>query len=468
MGLALAIGGAGAAVFYADSVQGTAPALAILSPPGAGYDATNVALYTASGAAVTVTRASTQSCQNAAGSIATVAANKPCVADGALLVEPGATNLLLQSDDIASASWIAAATPIRTANTWDYGTGSAIGDTLADDDAAAAEAIYQVHLFTSPTAFTASAYAREGDTGTTRNRVEVALYSNSTGTYAVSCAFTDLDATTKRKTCTGTPTLPAAWVASTAYALNTLARPTTPNGHWYKVTMAGTSAAGEPTWCTTAACPVTDGTVTWTQQGQTGVESIFWVSRSVADTGSVRLGCVMTETGSVATSCIPTTTTTASRAAPQTTTANPLTASDTSRFCVSATLGSPFRATNVTHGIIASGTTWGTANTFGLYLEPDATQLVFVIWDNAGVRKNWTASGLATVAGTRYSACYDSGAATLYRNAIEIASPTSGAGTGTLSAHHATLTIGDVGSPLAPFGNPLHSIRVCRTPTGCR
>lgn len=57
---------------------------------------------------------------------------------------------------------------------------------------------------------------------------------------------------------------PAAWVASTAYALNDAARPTVRNGFVYQVTTAGTSAASEPTWPTTAGNTVTDGTVVWT------------------------------------------------------------------------------------------------------------------------------------------------------------------------------------------------------------
>lgn len=57
---------------------------------------------------------------------------------------------------------------------------------------------------------------------------------------------------------------PAAWIASTAYALGDAARPTTRNSFAYEVTTAGTSAATEPTWPTTAAATVADNTATWT------------------------------------------------------------------------------------------------------------------------------------------------------------------------------------------------------------
>lgn len=53
------------------------------------------------------------------------------------------------------------------------------------------------------------------------------------------------------------------WAASTAYALNDRAVPTTRNGYVYKVTVAGTSGASEPTWPTVIGNTVVDGGVTW-------------------------------------------------------------------------------------------------------------------------------------------------------------------------------------------------------------
>jgi len=55
----------------------------------------------------------------------------------------------------------------------------------------------------------------------------------------------------------------AAWAASTAYTLGQQRRPVTRNGKRYQVTVAGTSAASEPTWPTTIGLTVVDGTVTW-------------------------------------------------------------------------------------------------------------------------------------------------------------------------------------------------------------
>jgi len=55
-------------------------------------------------------------------------------------------------------------------------------------------------------------------------------------------------------------------VRSTAVSSGDTVIPTTPNGRIYKCTTAGTTGSGEPTWPTTAAGTVTDGTAVWTEQ----------------------------------------------------------------------------------------------------------------------------------------------------------------------------------------------------------
>ena len=82
--------------------------------------------------------------------------------------------------------------------------------------------------------------------------------------------FADWDAFTSKKgeiyfrgSLIDTPTAPAAWAASTAYAVNDCVSPTSANGYYYKATVAGTSDAAEPTWPTALGETVVDGGVTW-------------------------------------------------------------------------------------------------------------------------------------------------------------------------------------------------------------
>lgn len=69
---------------------------------------------------------------------------------------------------------------------------------------------------------------------------------------------------------------PTAWVASTAYSVGDVVRPTSASGQlnnnrFFIVTIAGTSAASEPTWPSTAGGTVVDNTVTWMEASQTYV-----------------------------------------------------------------------------------------------------------------------------------------------------------------------------------------------------
>jgi len=58
---------------------------------------------------------------------------------------------------------------------------------------------------------------------------------------------------------------PAAWLATTNYALGDAVRPVARNGYVYEATAdAGSSAAAEPTWPTVAGQTVADGGITWT------------------------------------------------------------------------------------------------------------------------------------------------------------------------------------------------------------
>lgn len=65
-----------------------------------------------------------------------------------------------------------------------------------------------------------------------------------------------------------------AWTGTTGKVVGNFVYPTTPNGHAYECTVAGTTAGGEPVWPIDGST-VVDGTVTWLDIGQNpaGAES---------------------------------------------------------------------------------------------------------------------------------------------------------------------------------------------------
>jgi len=76
-----------------------------------------------------------------------------------------------------------------------------------------------------------------------------------------------------------------AWGASKVYPVGYIRRPSTPNGHVYKVTTATgakTSGTVEPTWPTGVGATVTDGDLTWTEVGTDAIYSIeLWQTKGV-------------------------------------------------------------------------------------------------------------------------------------------------------------------------------------------
>lgn len=59
---------------------------------------------------------------------------------------------------------------------------------------------------------------------------------------------------------------PSGWQKETAYPYNTLVKPTTDNGSYYRCIIAGNSGATEPVWPTTFWAEKTDGTIRWRQE----------------------------------------------------------------------------------------------------------------------------------------------------------------------------------------------------------
>ncbi|MGC4088178.1 MAG: hypothetical protein QM756_09810 [Polyangiaceae bacterium] len=74
------------------------------------------------------------------------------------------------------------------------------------------------------------------------------------------------------------PTLAA---SATAYAVGDVVVPIAANGYWYKATVAGTSAGGDPSFSTTLGATVVDGGVTWTTGGRVWKAAIKWAPGDV-------------------------------------------------------------------------------------------------------------------------------------------------------------------------------------------
>lgn len=67
------------------------------------------------------------------------------------------------------------------------------------------------------------------------------------------------------------------WTGTTSYNVGDVVRPRAGNGHVYECTVAGSSVSGEPSWPTASGATVTDGSVTWQEDGPmqgTGLHAI--------------------------------------------------------------------------------------------------------------------------------------------------------------------------------------------------
>jgi hypothetical protein len=91
------------------------------------------------------------------------------------------------------------------------------------------------------------------------------------------------------------------WAPSTAYTLNTLRVPSERTGFVYRVTTAGTTGAGEPSWPLVIGQTVTDGTAVWTVDAAApwlGAWNVYeaaaigceWRATKLADNFTVALG----------------------------------------------------------------------------------------------------------------------------------------------------------------------------------
>jgi hypothetical protein len=151
-------------------------------------------LTTQGGAAVTVTRASNKYCTKSDGTMVLLSANQPAVEANGLLVESGATNLLLQSQALATTPWGTlngtSAAPTVTNNTVDL-TDPLGGNTATKivypsvSAGGAFSLVTQTLVGASAGTYEQAIYLRGASSGTTYLEV-----SDGTTIYSVACAFT--------------------------------------------------------------------------------------------------------------------------------------------------------------------------------------------------------------------------------------------------------------------------------------
>jgi hypothetical protein len=79
------------------------------------------------------------------------------------------------------------------------------------------------------------------------------------------------------------------WVASTAFQVDDLVIPATPNGYYFKCTQAGTSGSSEPSWPAAVDQTVTDGSVLWTCVAASSVIAPRGAAHAVVYAGSLWL-----------------------------------------------------------------------------------------------------------------------------------------------------------------------------------
>ena len=121
---------------------------------------------------------------NSSGLIETVLANKPRLdylgsTCPKLLLEPQRTNIILQSQDISSASWLKNATPTIVSNASVSPDGTTTADTIKNDTGVAAS-IYQFFTVSANSTYTFSLFVKKATTKTHQGGVAIEFASGVT------------------------------------------------------------------------------------------------------------------------------------------------------------------------------------------------------------------------------------------------------------------------------------------------
>jgi hypothetical protein len=107
---------------------------------------------------------------------------------------------------------------------------------------------------------------------------------------------------TKTITFTAAASWGSVWTTLGVYAVGDIVKKVTTNGHVYRCIVAGTAAAGEPSWPTVSGQTVVDGTVTWAEVGRgvlaVDAADVSWASSTI----TARYGVVYKDSGTDGTS----------------------------------------------------------------------------------------------------------------------------------------------------------------------
>lgn len=193
------------------------PAFFEFAPTGAqgmGVECAGTTPTGAKGEVLTFTRATAATCTKgtnglrttniANGDLVALTSGQPRVeydADGVLglLVEGARTNVMLRSEELTNAAWVASGSPIRTADTDTAPDGTLTADTIEDDNGGATEGVFQQAANVSTGGWTSSCYLKAG----TLTSARVTMATDGTGT--TTCTFTGLVTTSwTRGVCTTT------------------------------------------------------------------------------------------------------------------------------------------------------------------------------------------------------------------------------------------------------------------------
>jgi len=367
------------------------------------------------GEPISVTRSTTATYSGADGAIYTAAPGVLRVTSSGALIEPAATNVVLQSQALAT-TW-GANNVTATNNTTAAPDGTTTGTTVAKSNTTTSASANQAVATSVGVPYTFSIWLRAG----TSSQASFGLISSGWPAW------------------TATISGPGALSASSG-AVGTFPAVTGLSAsQWTRVSVTGTTATSPST-----VYVYPDGYLSTT----TGASIIAWGAQ--------------VESGSVATSYIPTTSTSASRSADQVSVSTPATMPPAS-WSLAATVAPSSWAAGPCYAALGAMTRDGAGvpNTVKLVYNGRHT---FQVFDGAGASLASQSAPTGWAAGTAHRLVFSSTLLAISGDGVNLGGPPSGSGVG-LQSRPATLWIGQCASGDHALGGFLSDFRVCRRGT---